>query len=317
MARPMRQFRLKIAEPEENWRQRREIAYFLGFVALCARDRRHPQSPGELQGLPETLDGWRHGIASRDNRTGEPLNAADLGKILSIKASFFSALPAIRVLCERALLENEDAEAGPYFLSGIATADGLLSIARLLHYGDEGWFTCSSCGLDYHFMLFGDRIAVYGDGDDSLSDYKEGTPSGARGFMAPIWKNDVLDVRITALLSAAERAARPDLARLCPLARCSESSAIRGRPVAKPSRREGSPGPKPDIGARVAPRQVIAGTVSSKVVRPGSSSIRTNPDKRVHSRRTPVADCQMMLDMTVAELQHMEANVLASSARKA
>jgi len=203
---------LKIAEPEENWRQRREIAYFLGFVALCARDRRDPQSPGELQGLPETLDGWRHGIASRDNRTGEPVNAADLGKILSIKASFFSALPTIRVLCERALLENEDAEAGPYLLSGIAAADGLLSIARLLHYGDEGWFTCSSCGLGYDFMLFGDHIAVYGDGDDGLSDYKEGTPSRASGFMAPIGENDVLDVRITALLSAAERAARPDLA---------------------------------------------------------------------------------------------------------
>jgi hypothetical protein len=30
--------------------------------------------------------------------------------------------------------------------------------------------------------------------------------------MAPIGENDVLDVRITALLSAAERAARPDLA---------------------------------------------------------------------------------------------------------
>ena len=203
---------LKIAEPEENWRQRREIAYFLGFVALCARDRRHPQSPGELQGLPETLDGWRHGIASRDNRTGQPVNAADLEKILSIKASYFSALPAIRTLCERALLENEDAEAAPYLLSGIAAADGLLSIARLLHYGDEGWFTCPSCGAGYNFMLFDDHIAVYGDGDDGPSDHKEGTPSRASGIMAPIGENGVLDVRITALLSAAERASRPDLA---------------------------------------------------------------------------------------------------------
>ena len=140
------------------------------------------------------------------------MNAADLGKILSIKASFFSALPAIRALCERALLENEDAEAEPYLLSGIAAPDGLLSVARLLHYGDEGWFTCSSCGLGYHFMLFGDQIAIYGDGDDGLSDYKEGTPSRASGFMAPIGENDVLDARITALLSAVKRAARPDLA---------------------------------------------------------------------------------------------------------
>jgi len=66
--------------------------------------------------LPETLEGW--------DRTGEPVNAADLEKILSIKASFFSALPAIRALCERALLENEDAEAAPspYLLRGIAVA---------------------------------------------------------------------------------------------------------------------------------------------------------------------------------------------------
>jgi hypothetical protein len=199
---------LKIAEPEENRRQRREIAFFLGFVALCARDR-YQQGPGELQGLPETLEGW-------DRTAGEPLNSADLEKILSIKASFSSALPAIRALCEPALLENEDAEAAPYLLSGIAAADGLLSIARLLHRGDEGWFTCSWCGSGYEFMLFGDRIAVYGDGDDGLSDYKEGTPSRVGRFMAPIGENDVLDVRITALLSAAERAARPDLAlRVC------------------------------------------------------------------------------------------------------
>ncbi|MBO0758303.1 MAG: hypothetical protein J2P54_20830 [Bradyrhizobiaceae bacterium] len=196
---------MKIAEPEQNRRQRREITYFLGFVALCARDRRHPQSPGELQGLPETLEGW-------DRRAGEPVNAADLEKMLSIKASFFSALPAISALCERALLENEDAEAGPYLLSGIAAADGLLTIARLLHDGDEGWFTCASCGSGYEFIRFGERIAVYGDGDDGLSDYKEGAPSRAGGFMAPIEENDVLDVRITTLLSVAERAARPDLA---------------------------------------------------------------------------------------------------------
>src|SRR5262249_31827447 len=185
---------LKIAEPEENRQQRREIGYFPGFVALCARDRRHPQSPGELQGLPETLDGWdrkrdcyRSLVAMleqpdrprseynmtvnlpryREILAMEPVNAADLEKIMSIKAGFFSALPAIRALCEHALLENEDEEAAPYLLSGIAAADGLLGIARLLHDGDEGWFACSSCGSGYEFMLFGDRIAVYGDGDDS------------------------------------------------------------------------------------------------------------------------------------------------------
>ena len=200
---------LKIAELEENRHQRWEIALFVGFVALCARDG-YRQGPGALPGLHETLEGWE--------RTSTPVNAADLKKILSIKASFLSALPAIRAMCERALLENEDAEAAPYFLSGIAAAGGLLSIARLLHDGDEGWFACSSCGSDYGFLLRGDRIAVYGNGiagdedDDVLSDDKDRTTSRTGGFIVPIGESDVLDVRITGLLSAADRAARPDLA---------------------------------------------------------------------------------------------------------
>jgi hypothetical protein len=61
---------LKIAEPEENRRQRQKIAFFLGFVALCARDRQQ-QGLGELQGLPETLEAW--------HRTGEPVNAVSGG----------------------------------------------------------------------------------------------------------------------------------------------------------------------------------------------------------------------------------------------
>ena len=126
------------------------------------------------------------------------MNAADLEKIMSIKAGFFSALPAIRALCERALLENEDEEAAPYLLSGIAAADGLLSIARLLHDGDEGWFRCSSCGWDYGFTLFGERVAVYAE--------------DPKPIIAPIAEHDILDARIAALLSIAERAARRDLA---------------------------------------------------------------------------------------------------------
>jgi hypothetical protein len=132
---------LKIAEPEENRQQRREIAFFLGFVALCARDR-YQQGPGQLQGLPETLEGWdrkrdcyRSLVAMleqpdrprseydmtvnlpryREILVMEPVNAADLEKIMSIKAGFFSALPAIRALCERALLENDDEEAAGSF----------------------------------------------------------------------------------------------------------------------------------------------------------------------------------------------------------
>jgi hypothetical protein len=63
--------------------------------------------------LAETLVGWAI----------EPVNASDLEKIRSIKAEFHSALPAIRVLCERALHENlQDGEVVRYLLSGIAAS---------------------------------------------------------------------------------------------------------------------------------------------------------------------------------------------------
>jgi len=217
---------LKIAEPEENRCQRREIALFLGFVALRARDFHHQvrgrQFEGAaLQGLPETLEGWdrirdcfRGHVAwlERPDRPHhyeqtlpryrrvvaiEPVNADDLEKILSIKAEFFSALPCIRALCERSLLEDvADKEAVFYLLSGIAAADGLLSIARLLNYGDEGLLQCTSCSQEYEFIRFGERIAIYATDptpsavrhadDKGLSDYEEGTPSRADGFVVPI-----------------------------------------------------------------------------------------------------------------------------------
>jgi hypothetical protein len=228
---------LKIAEPEENRCQRKEIALFLGFVALCARDLHHQ--------LPETLEGWdRKRDRFRDHVAWlecpdrpheyeqtlpryrrvlaiEPVNADDLEKITSIKAEFFSALPSIRALCERSLLENvEDKEAVLYLPSGIAGADGLLSIARLLNYGDGGLFECASCGQNYEFIRFGERIAIYAEertrsavrpaDDKSNRDYKQGAPSRADGFMVPITESDVLDGRTATLLSLAKHSPSPE-----------------------------------------------------------------------------------------------------------
>ena len=229
---------LKIAEPEENGQQRREIAVFLGFVALCARDQ---QNPDQLQGMPETIEGWDRkrdcyrslvAMSEQPARPGseymtanlpryreilamEPVSAADLEKIISIKAEFFSALPAIRALCERALLEDEDEEAAPYLLSGIAAADGLLSIARLLNFGDEGLFKCASCGQGYEFIRFDQRIAIYAEyptggvvrhaDDKGLSDYRQGAPSRADGFLIPITEDCALDAGVAALLVLAKR----------------------------------------------------------------------------------------------------------------
>lgn len=247
---------LKIAEPEENRLQRLEIAAFLGFVALCARDlhrqgRDRQVEDAVLQGLPETLEDWdrkldcfRSLLASleeADWRSGyeqtkllpryrrvlaiEPVNADDLKKILSIKGEFFSALRSIRALCERSLLENvEYKEAAPYLLSGIAAAEGLLSIARLLNYGNEGLFKCASCGQGYEFRRFGERIAIYAEDptrgavrpadDKGHSDYQEGAPSRADGFMIPITEDGVLDARVAALLALAKRSPGPEPALL-------------------------------------------------------------------------------------------------------
>jgi hypothetical protein len=202
---------LKIAEPQANRHQRREIALFLGQVALDTDPRQHPRDQskdGDLQ-APEMFVGWAI----------EPLDAGDLEKVRSIKAEFYSALPAIRTLCERALLENWDVDR--YLLSGIAAADGLIGIASLLNHGCDGQFTCGSCGWDYEFIRFGERVAVYADAprgarheDNGLSDFKDGTPSRADGFMTPIAEGGVIDARVAALLALAKRAPRPEPALL-------------------------------------------------------------------------------------------------------
>jgi hypothetical protein len=87
---------------------------------------------------------------------------------------------------------------------------------------------CAFCGSAYDFMRFGTRIAVYaenamwigrvrelgGPDDKRFSDYKEGAPSRADGFMTPIAEDDILDARTTALLALAARAPNPEPALL-------------------------------------------------------------------------------------------------------
>jgi hypothetical protein len=249
---------LKIAQPDENRHQRLEIAVFSGFVTLCALNTRQDLS-GEienipLQGLPQTLDAWDRKLdcyrslvarledpscpSSRYEQVEllprykrilaiEPVHAGDLQKIQSIRADFFSALPTIRAVCERALLENlKDKDAVRYLLSGIAAADGLVNLARLLNYGSEGPFRCSSCHWRYEYILFGDRVAIYADEDAAplvpavaasegraLRDFKKHAPSRSDGFMVPSGDGETFDRHAAALLSLAGRApsTEPDL----------------------------------------------------------------------------------------------------------
>ena len=239
---------LQIAEPEKNREQRREIAFFLAQVALDSRGQLldDPPEGAALQGLPETLEGWdrtldgcrslvemaesrgrprskqeRERLSHFKELLSKPVNDEDLEKILSIKAEFYRALPAIRALCERTLLEwsaekDPDEEAMPYLLSGIAAADGLIGMARLLNFGSDGLFGCASCGWGYEYCQFGERIAIYADdapgtshADRAVEDYQDGAPSRADGFLVPVADDDALDARIAALLSLAERAPGP------------------------------------------------------------------------------------------------------------
>jgi hypothetical protein len=97
----------------------------------------------------------------------------------------------------------------------------LIGIASLLYHGYDGQFTCASCGWGYEFIRFGGRLAVYADTprgapheDKGLSDFKDGAPSRADGFMTPITEGGVLDARVAALLALAKRAPSPEPALL-------------------------------------------------------------------------------------------------------
>jgi hypothetical protein len=144
-----------------------------------------------------------------------------------IRAEFFAALPAIRDICERAFLENLGDDVAPlYLLSGVAAADRLVGVARLLEGGADGDFRCSSCGRRYSYLFLENRLAVYEDDKlnatlihpdlrrrRSLDDFTEGAPSRCDGFVAPAADSDPVDPRVAALFALASRAqsARPAL----------------------------------------------------------------------------------------------------------
>jgi hypothetical protein len=236
---------LRIAKPERNRHQRLEIAHFCGFVVLCALD---PSRGSKfLQGFPETVDEWDEkldvfrSLAEHIEDAGGdisyhsyeqtelsrykkllaigPVDVDDLDKIESIRADFFKALPKIRGLCERALLENlQDESVVRHLLGGVAAAGRLLDLARLLVYGPEGHFSCLSCDWCYEYILFGDRVAIYADERPSSQphkpevetraflDFKEGAATRRDGFILPVHDSQVSDRRAAALLSLAVRA---------------------------------------------------------------------------------------------------------------
>jgi hypothetical protein len=235
---------LKLAEADGNCEQRGEIALFLGFITLCALER---ESEGPLPGLPEDLEGWdrkldgyRSCVAAYQDPSRpidaseqrllppykeilaiDPVNAADLEKIKSIRVEFLSSLPRISALCERALLERIEDDLGRemyLLLSGIAAAEGLLGLSTLLNYGTDGWLRCAACDWNYQYWPYGERIAIYADPqtdprsgyDRAHLDFVEDAPSRADGFIIPAARDDVSDPRALRLLSLADRLPSPE-----------------------------------------------------------------------------------------------------------
>jgi hypothetical protein len=208
---------LKIAQPDANRSQRREIAVLLGFVVFCSFGREYDSIAERDEAfLLAANQGERLRHCNGMLKTG-PADTAELEKLCSIRQDFIKAFPEIRALCERALLENPDDEnAKLHLLSGVAAADGLHDLASVLSCGEEGWFKCPTCDWGYEYILFGDRVALYADedkagaGDKAVADYTDASPSRADGFMIPIEPNGaVSDARAAALLDLAKRAASP------------------------------------------------------------------------------------------------------------
>jgi hypothetical protein len=229
---------IRIAQPPPNQAQRFEIALFLGNVIIRAFDGQ-PDFRGEagaraVQGLPDTTEDWNRmlesnrglTIAQRERVSHDRLRGlltigrsdhSDFAKIAAIKAGFIAALPAIRNLCETALVENPNQpDATVHLLAGVAAADGLLRLARLLNFGREGLCKCPACGTAFEYQLYADRVALYEDAnarakgqrgsDPAVLDFQEGAPSRANGFLRPVSPEDALDPRSAALLSLAARA---------------------------------------------------------------------------------------------------------------
>jgi len=183
---------LSIARPDDNRKQRLEIAMFAGFVTHRAFTSRRQVTDHEdltLQGLPETLEEWDRKLdcyrklASTLDDSGSygssyertvllpryreilrigAIGGRELDIIKAIRREFFSSLPMIGAICERAFLENLQNESALLpLLGGVAAAGGYPDLGGLLYSGPEGALTCAHCNSPYSYVLFGKRIALY------------------------------------------------------------------------------------------------------------------------------------------------------------
>jgi hypothetical protein len=261
---------IKIAQPTGNIEQRLGIAVFLGYVVLRARLQHNNEEPPEdqpLAGLPDYADQWdrkldvfRELLSSLEDpdmsddlshykrtillpryrqivKTGA-VNAQDMDKIATIRADFWSALPRIGAICERAYLENKSTVA---LLGGVAAATGQIDVAELLYSGKEGALSCENCGAAYHYRLHDGRVAIYADEppasplnnkalDRLMLDHHAGTTSRADGFVTPVRDDDTF----TLLLAKRAETALPELLIRSFLGhihccRCGETAAIMTR----------------------------------------------------------------------------------------
>ena len=199
---------LRIAEPDENRKQRLAIAIFTGFVAhraLPPRRQLNDQDDLTLQGLPEhpeewdrKLDCYRKLVATLEDPSSYrspyerevllpryrkvllngAVNGRDIDIIKAIRRDFLSSLPTISAICERAFIENLQNEGALLpLLGGVAAAEGYSDLGGLLYSGREGTLTCAHCNAPYSYVLFGNRIALYAHrGSPPIADMAADSP---------------------------------------------------------------------------------------------------------------------------------------------
>ena len=183
---------LAIARVTPDPKVRQDIAGFLAHVSNVAVDPELGGGPAQLQGLPDTLEGWeekldvyrdlekyeRKTIADKslpqdvrdyakqqlanviDVLARPAVDADDLININKIRESFFAFQSEIAELCAN-VAQNGDPDQKLHALEGVAASLGDHKLAVLFSQGRDGQFRCEHCQSGYSFLVFGDRMAFY------------------------------------------------------------------------------------------------------------------------------------------------------------
>jgi hypothetical protein len=179
---------LKLAQKDENRRQRDDIAPFLAFVVFSAFYNHQPQAALAqnipLPGLPRTPEEWDEKrdcyrsmvkmLAGEKDRRKElaqyqaeldkaPIEESCLETIAKIERAFYDALPAIEKLCELSAREHSHDDGHvKHMLMGMAACRGHMELANFLDADFHGCkLQCSHCGQKFASASFDEQVGIY------------------------------------------------------------------------------------------------------------------------------------------------------------